>query len=702
MSNPAFSRRRKKNNKKNVVQDQIFQQELQNVLQESNLLSQELQNQFQNLNISLDVPIPRLDSIQPPANANEIQATIVESRKLSMQIQLLKQQLDLQSVVPGHISTPISFHVSPNVALNMIPQTSTIDQIQMQTPEIQTQAQPQGKIASFTGIVLNITAIGVNLYVTMLLNPLLPFGAGLVGTLAGNIITNIPIIISGNSKKEIFARQFTAAATGYVATSIGSQYLGTFAGTIVGTIIGNIAVGSLYGSLELSKSPSLVGGELASEAILQQQAARLQSNINAQSVSDTAKSTSRLQKLLYVTAAATALTGILMSANAETLINAGIETTKLGIDLYKGNPFVKGLANRTLAILLAPYVLPKLVKWANKRADIILGQAGNLSLKDIDLIKKNLSDRILKQLIFNITLSEVLKLTVKASSEQIVKVGIETGVQAASNAQQTLDDFLSQTIKGVETVTEYVNNAVQNGQTNLADVINGAVESPTLTERTNSLLNDIFEPKSVSSDTSTFADVNVEQTQETLQEIKSELENLFAPTSISETQSTISDAPVDYKEKFYREHPEWKDILQYSPHELNGLLWYAVTGQVSAVLNTYEKAKFGIQSGLFMGNIIERQISGKISADTVVHQFMSGLENAEKAVGLNKIQGLGSFSVEEAVIAAFGYHPTFSRGDVVDKLLLGDSVHGYIESLLGQGVTETVFNIPALFGFMSS
>jgi hypothetical protein len=48
------------------------------------------------------------------------------------------------------------------------------------------------------------------------------------------------------------------------------------------------------------------------------------------------------------------------------------------------------------------------------------------------------------------------------------------------------------------------------------------------------------------------------------------------------------------------------------------------------------------------------------------------------------------FSVEETAMAMVGYHPVLSRGDAIDKVLLGDEIHSYFENTFGIGMSESI------------
>lgn len=112
------------------------------------------------------------------------------------------------------------------------------------------------------------------------------------------------------------------------------------------------------------------------------------------------------------------------------------------------------------------------------------------------------------------------------------------------------------------------------------------------------------------------------------------------------------------------------------------------SGHISSWLRMYQQGKQTVQYGVLGSMILQGGNPGQ--ATQMGADAMNTLSQLESYLGADRISENIGFRVDEAIIAAYGYHPTLSRGDVLDRVLLGDAVHNFFEINLGQGIGDTI------------
>jgi hypothetical protein len=646
MSTTAISKRRKNP----VVNKNADLERYKKALKES----QELSEQLEKLSIQdLKIPIPDIDFRE---SNNSTSFIISQSQQLSAQFQLANQYLNTYSIQLGQISTSASLPIRDNIPKFDVKDPETQKIFLKNSTEFKFPIPKP--VMTFIGVITAITAIGINVVITAYLTPDLGvFGAGLAGTLVANFVTAVPKAFQ-DGDKTIFFKQFTAGGVGFLASTGGTALFGSFAGGVVGSIVGNIVIGSLYGTVQ-PISVQAATAELVSNKIVQDGVTQKLGNDNLQESvkKDIQQTTTKNWKLRVIFATALcSLAALILNGNSAEIASALGSGISLGATLYQGNSAIRAITNQTIASILSPFVLSGIIKFAQKRAEKLLGKYGNASLKDNELVKKHLSERITKQFIFNMTVAQLTNIVIKSVAEQSLKVGIATGIEAAQSNASSVQQYLDNTVKSAEAAAEYIKKAIEQGKTNINEMIFGSIIAAETVPAMNSLMNSVFDPQSFTPDTSTLNDAPVVLNQvEGQNVITSTLENLFDPKSISETTTSFGDFAKNYKEEFYRDYPHIKEWLQYAPHEMQGILWYALTGKASSILHLYEKSKFAINSGVFGVNVLEHELfKGDVTSDSLFHQYMKATDYVDSATGYKKILDLGNFGFEDAVIAAYG------------------------------------------------
>jgi hypothetical protein len=364
------------------------------------------------------------------------------------------------------------------------------------------------------------------------------------------------------------------------------------------------------------------------------------------------------------------------------------------------------LFNQTLGKIITPKIAPIISKWTDKRVDKILEKINlkDAKLGNISLLRKYLTERVLHTLLFNITLGElvkqlnlaVLSQTVGAGIEQAAKTTVIYGTQALNTELSavglegvTLQNVLESTVKSIE-------NAVHQVTTELNLMAQEAYDYLKLPQlifqnersETFSALNSLFWQTSTEESVKTNEDILIDQMKYTS---NSALDQLFAPKSLTNQTQIYGPAPdsfEDYQIRFKRDFPNFAKLIEFAPTKMTGIGWMFVTENVNKVLSAYQKGKFIGQTATFT-SVAMQQGDPDIVTETGA-QILNTLDQLEYYIGLDNILNKTKFSVEETAMAMVGYHPVLSRGDAIDKVLLGDEIHSYFENTFGIGMSESI------------
>ncbi len=617
--------------------------EIDNILKESKKLNQELGT------------LLKIPDVQLPVNViKEIQ----ESKKLTIEWTLLQIQLQTLPVYPDlNIDTGIKHITDIKETVSSI--NTTDEKTRFKIPCL-------GQILFVTGTVANIfvtgslTALGVPVPISMVV------GAGV-----STLVVNIPTIIENPKTGAVHVAK---AISGSIIINLFSPvglFIGSFLGNIVATVSGNIINGTIWGYFNSQDMNINI-----------KEPEKIQLNSILQKAADDKQTTETksftMQKMLYVSAVA-GLTMAILSGKLE-----GTGTTAW--NLYKTNPYINNIVNSTvLKLLLSEKVIRKLSEWSEKRAEQILGKYASLKLRDNEFIKRKLSAKILNTLLFNITLVELTKQFNQATVQALGVKTISSIVEAAEKPQETKESIIDlcnmmvsgsqAAVESVKTQLDSIGQVTKSAAQSIQEIISTAVATGQRAAANELFLSHLEknQPTSVKTPFSTLESTFSQQ---------STLQQNVTPV----TTDNMGPSYDQYKAVFEKEYPQIAQMLPYLPKRLVGLGYLAAASNVPGLgyVVAARSALYGSTVASTLYDVTQRQGEASVVTKTLgqTELFVESIEDAFKTPP--------TFSIEEAILASYGYHPTLSQGDVFDRVLLGDSVHEAIEQQLGQGLGESI------------